>query len=63
MRSSSRGFDRAIHERLDDPRLLLLADVAVRCGSTDPGVFTRSFREDAGMTPSEYRRPAQDAEV
>jgi AraC-like DNA-binding protein len=97
------GFDRAIHERLDDPSLdvaalatlervsirtvhqvfsernttpaasiraarmrraqallastnLRLADVAIRCGSTDPSVFTRSFRHDTGMTPSEYRR-------
>lgn len=35
---------------------LQLVDIAVRCGSTDPSVFSRAFRRETGMTPSEYRR-------
>jgi AraC-like DNA-binding protein len=100
------AFDRAISERLDDPRLdvtalasmenvsvrtvhqvfaergtapaahiraarmrrakrlltstnLRLVDIAIRCGSSDPSVFSRTFRHDEGTTPSEYRRRMQ----
>ncbi len=35
---------------------LPLVDIAIRCGSSDPSVFSRSFRNDTGITPSEYRR-------
>jgi transcriptional regulator GlxA family with amidase domain len=99
------ALDRAVHERLDDPRLditalalsenvsirtvhqvfaergttpaahiraarmhratrlltatqLSVLDIAVRCGSSDPSVFSRAFRRETGATPSEYRRRA-----
>jgi AraC-like DNA-binding protein len=100
------ALDRAVHERLDDPRLdvpalgaaenlstrtvhqvfaergttpaahiraarlhrarrllesthLTVLEIAVRCGSTDPSVFSRAFRTEVGLTPSEYRRRAR----
>ena len=39
---------------------LPLVDIAVHCGSTDPSIFSRTFRRDAGMTPSEYRRRTRE---
>ncbi|MCB0554946.1 MAG: response regulator [Phaeodactylibacter sp.] len=35
---------------------LQVAEIAYQCGYTDPGFFTRVFREQFGMTPTEYRR-------
>ena len=37
---------------------LRLVDIALRCGGSDPNVFTRTFRRETGMTPTEYRRRA-----
>ncbi|NYF10395.1 AraC-like DNA-binding protein [Leifsonia sp. AK011] len=39
---------------------LPLVDIAVHCGSTDPSIFSRTFRRDAGMTPSAYRQRSRD---
>jgi AraC-like DNA-binding protein len=34
---------------------LPIPDVALRCGIADPTVFTRAFRNEVGMTPTQYR--------
>lgn len=53
--------------RMHRARLLLtrtnlrLVDIALRCGGSDPSVFTRTFRRETGMTPTEYRRQTHDA--
>lgn len=41
---------------LDDG--LQIADVAMRCGFTEPGSFTRTFKRVLGLTPSQYRTRA-----
>ena len=65
---AERGTTPAAHlreARLDRGRRLLattrlsLSDIAVLCGSEDASVFTRSFRREWGLTPSEYRRRNQ----
>lgn len=43
-------------QRLLATTQLPLVDIAIRCGSSDPSVFSRTFRHDTGITPSEYRR-------
>ena len=34
---------------------LQIADVAMQCGFTEPGSFTRTFKRVLGLTPSQYR--------
>lgn len=46
---------------LKEEEQLRVADVAVACGFTDPGYFTRCFRRHFDMTPVEYRRRLQQA--
>ncbi|MBQ9575637.1 MAG: helix-turn-helix domain-containing protein [Muribaculaceae bacterium] len=41
---------------LDDG--LQIADVAMRCGFSEPGSFTRTFKRVLGITPSQYRTRA-----
>ena len=45
-------------QRLLAATSLPLADIAVRCGSSDASVFSRTFRAVTGLTPSEYRAGA-----
>lgn len=46
-------------------RLLLsdapIAEIALSCGFSEPSYFSKRFFEFAGMTPSDYRRSAQQA--
>ena len=37
---------------------LQIADVAMQCGFTEPGSFTRTFKRVLGLTPSQYRTRA-----
>ncbi len=37
---------------------LQIADVAMQCGFTEPGSFTRTFKRVLGLTPSQYRARA-----
>ena len=37
---------------------LQIADVALQCGFTEPGSFTRTFKRVLGLTPSQYRTRA-----
>lgn len=36
-----------------------ISDIASRCGFQDMSYFTKSFREQLGCTPTEYRRRAE----
>ena len=40
---------------LDEERQLTIAEVARCCGFEEPGNFTRFFRQQKGMSPSEFR--------
>lgn len=46
----------------DQNRDTLLKDVSTLVGFTDPFYFSRLFKKETGMSPSEYRRSALDAE-
>jgi AraC-like DNA-binding protein len=37
---------------------LQIADVAMQCGFTEPGSFTRTFKRVLGLTPTQYRARA-----
>ena len=39
-----------------------ISDIASRCGFQDMSYFTKSFREQLGCTPTEYRRRAERPE-
>jgi AraC-like DNA-binding protein len=45
----------AAKELLRDP-FLAAADVAGMVGYESPNYFTRAFKKNTGMTPTEYRR-------
>ena len=47
--------------RLADPisAHMLLQEIAYRCGFSDQAHFSRRFRSQFGMTPSEYRHEAR----
>lgn len=38
-----------------------ISDIAVHCGFQDMSYFTKSFREELGVTPTEYRRSDKNA--
>lgn len=33
-----------------------VADIAYKCGFSDPKYFSRSFKQSVGMSPSEYKQ-------
>ncbi|WPO75461.1 helix-turn-helix transcriptional regulator [Streptomyces sp. KN37] len=39
---------------------LTIAAVATRCGFSSPSHFSRRFRAEYGLTPSEWRRARQE---
>jgi AraC-like DNA-binding protein len=39
-----------------------IADIAAQCGFQDISYFTRSFKAQEGMLPSEYRKQMEEAE-
>ena len=42
-------------EMLTQQKDLQIADIALACGFSDAGSFTRTFRRFYGVTPSQYR--------